>query len=114
MSDHQTLPGFGEDRILEPTFTPSMTIQERWEIWRELNPWTVPYIAALLDDWSDHGGQRVGVKAAVEWARYHYTRATRGDAWKWNNTYSSRLARDLIAEYPHLADVIETRALKAA
>lgn len=97
-----------------PDYEPEATIQERWEQWRALNPWVVPYIADLLDDWSAHGGRRVGVKAAVEWARYHYTRATYGSEWKWNNTYSSRLARDLIAEYPHLADVIETRELRAA
>lgn len=110
MSDLMPLPGL---EILEPDYAAEMSIQQRWELWRSLNPWTVPYIASLLDDWSEHGGKRVGVKAAVEWARYHYSRATRGDEWKWNNTYSSRLARDLITEYPHLSKVIETRRLRS-
>lgn len=98
--------------LAQPDYQPEATIQERWEQWRDLNPWVVPYIADLLDDWSAHGGRRVGVKAAIEWARYHYTRATYGSPFKFDNDHSSRLARDLIARYPHLADVIETRALQ--
>ena len=98
--------------IVEPTYERTATIQERWEAWEAANPWVVPYIAGLLDDWSEHGGKRVGVKAAVEWARLFYQRRTQGDSWAWNNTYSSRLARDLIERYPHLADVIETRTLQ--
>jgi hypothetical protein len=100
--------------FVSPTYAPELTIQQRWEMWRDANPWVLPYIADLLDDWSAHGGRRVGVKAAVEWARYHYTRQTRGSVWKFDNSHSSRLARDLIAAYPHLAAVIETRELRAA
>lgn len=100
--------------LVEPSYAPDLTIQQRWELWRDANPWVVPYIADLLDDWSAHGGRRVGVKAAVEWARLFYQRQTKGDPWKWNNTWSSRLARDLIDRYPHLAGVIETRELRAA
>lgn len=100
--------------LVEPEYEREATIQQRWEAWRAANPWVVPYIASLLDDWSGHGGRRVGVKAAVEWARYFYNRATQGDPWRWNNTFSSRLARALIEEYPHLAGVIETRELRAA
>ena len=111
-TDSQLSLDFAE--LIEPEYDKGATIQQRWELWRSLNPWVVPYIADLLDDWSAHGGRRTGVKAAVEWARYHYTRATVGSEWKWNNTFSSRLARDLIAEYPHLGAVIETRELRAA
>ena len=112
MTAQQLELALGEFRT--PDYAPDLTIQERWEAWRDANEWVVPYIAGLLDDWSAHGGRRVGVKAAVEWARWHYTRQTQGSEWKWNNTYSSRLARDLIARYPHLAGVIETRELRAA
>lgn len=112
MTTDQLALDLGEFRT--PDYAPDLTIQERWEQWRDLNEWVVPYIADLLDDWSAHGGRRVGVKAAVEWARYHYTRSTQGSVWKFDNSHSSRLARDLIARYPHLADVIETRELRAA
>lgn len=100
--------------LVEPVYEADLTIQAKWETWRDANPWVIPYIAGLLDDWSAHGGRRVGVKAAVEWARLFYQRQTQGDPWKWNNTWSSRLARDLIERYPHLAAVIETRELRRA
>ena len=100
--------------LVTPAYAPEATIQDRYEAWRDANPWVLPALGRLLDDWSAHGNRRVGVKAAVEWARYFYNRATQGDPWQWNNTYSSRLARALIEEYPHLADVIETRELRAA
>lgn len=100
--------------LVEPDYSPELTIQQRYELWRDANPWVLPTLARLLDDWSAHGGKRVGVKAAVEWLRWHYGRQTQGDEWRWNNTHTSRLARDLIEQYPHLADVIETRRLRAA
>lgn len=101
--------------LAEPEYDPEATIQERYEQWRDLNPWVVPYIAGLLDEWSEHGGRKVGVKAAVEWARWNYVRHVKGATdWRWNNSFSSRLARDLIERYPHLEAVIETRQLRAA
>ncbi len=100
--------------FVTPDYTPELTIQQRYEMWRDLNPWVLPALADLLDDWSAHGGRRVGVKAAVEWLRFHHGRATHGSAWKFDNSHTSRLARDLIERWPHLADAIETRALKAA
>ena len=101
--------------LVTPDYAPEATIQERYEAWRDANPWVVPAIARLLDEWSEHGGRRVGVKAACEWLRRDYQRLTRDyQGFAVNNSYSSRLARDLIARYPHLAAVIETRQLKAA
>lgn len=100
--------------LVEPDYSPEATIQERYEQWRDLNRWVLPALAELLDDWSAHGGRRVGVKNAMEWLRYHHGRSTRGDSFKFNNSFSSRLARDLIDRYPHLAAAIETRTLRAA
>jgi hypothetical protein len=71
-------------------------------------------LARLLDDWSAHGGRRVGVKAATEWLRFFYARQIEASDFRCNNSYTSRLARDLIEQYPHLAAVIETRELRAA
>ena len=100
--------------LIEPTYTADATIQERYEQWRDANEWILPTLARLLDDWSAHGGRRVGVKAAVEWLRFFYARSIESSDFRCNNSYSSRLARDLIARYPHLKDVIETRELRAA
>jgi len=100
--------------LTEPDYSPHATIQERYEQWRDANPWILPTLARLLDDWSAHGGRRVGVKAATEWLRFFYARQIEASDFRCNNSYTSRLARDLIAAYPHLADVIETRELRAA
>lgn len=108
-TEQLTLPAF-----VTPSHAPDATIQQRYEAWRDANPWVLPTLADLLDDWSAHGGRRTGVKAAVEWLRWHHTRATKTADFKWNNNHASRLARDLIRDYPHLEPVIETRELRAA
>lgn len=100
--------------MVEPEYAEHLTIQQRYEIWRDANEWILPTLARLLDDWSAHGGRRVGVKAACEWLRFFYARRIESSDFRVNNSYTSRLARDLIAAYPHLAGVIETRELRAA
>ena len=102
--------------LITPTYEPEATIQERYEAWLAANEWIVPAIATLLDDWSNHGGRRVGVKSAVEWIRFHYQRTIQPDdqGFRINNSYASRLSRTVVARYPHLASVIETRELRAA
>jgi hypothetical protein len=100
--------------LVTPDFEADLTIQQRYEQWRDANPWILPALARLLDDWSAHGGRRVGVKAATEWMRFFYARQINSTDFRINNSYTSRLARDLIAAYPHLAAVIETRELRAA
>lgn len=101
--------------VVEPTYDQGLSIQQRYEQWRDANPWVLPALARLLDDWSAHGGRRVGVKAAAEWwMRFFYARQIQTSDFRVNNSYTSRLARDLIEKYPHLAEVIETRELRAA
>lgn len=100
--------------LTEPTYEAEATIQQRYEQWRDANEWILPALARLLDDWSAHGSRRVGVKAATEWLRFFYARQIQSSDFRVNNSYTSRLARDLIARYPHLAAVIETRELRAA
>lgn len=97
-----------------PAYEPEMSIQQRYELWRDANAWVIPALGALLDDWSRHGKRRVGVKAAAEWLRMEYAHRLRSQDFAVNNSYTSRIARDLIERFPQLADVIETRELKAA
>ena len=61
-----------------------------------------------------HGETRVGVKALFERLRWSYNRATVGDSWRLNNSYTSRYARLIAAERPDLAPLFETRKLRAA
>jgi hypothetical protein len=106
------LPGVME--IVEPTYATEATIQERYEAWRDANEWVLPALARLLDDWSARGQRRVGVKAATEWLRFFYARQVETSDFRVNNSYTSRLARDLIERYPRLAAVIETREMRAS
>ena len=100
--------------LVTPDYAPEATIQERYEAWRDANPWVIPAIARLLDEWSDNGGRKVGVKSAAEVIRWRYQAVTRDAAgFKINNSYVSRVARDVIARFPHLASVIETRELRS-
>lgn len=112
MSTDATL--FDVAELVTPDYAPDLTIQQRYEAWRDANAWVIPALARLLDDWSFHGSKRVGVKAATEWLRMEYAYRLRSQDFAVNNSYTSRLARDLIAAYPHLKDVIETRELRAA
>lgn len=100
--------------LVTPTYEPELTIQERYEQWRDANEWVIPWLARLLGEWSQHGTRRVGVKAATEWLRREYADRLKSQDFAVNNSYTSRLARDLIERYPHLAAVIETRELRAA
>ena len=100
--------------LVTPDYEPEATIQQRYEAWRDANPWVLPSLAHLLDEWSRHGTRRVGVKAAAEWLRMEYARQLKSTDFAVNNSFTSRMARDLIERWPHLADVIETRTLRAA
>lgn len=100
--------------LVTPDYEPEATIQQRYEQWRDANEWVLPALGSLLDNWSQHGQKRVGVKAAAEWLRMEYAYRLKSQDFAVNNSYTSRLARDLIDRYPHLAGVIETRELRAA
>lgn len=97
----------------EPDCSPDATIQERWEQWRDANPWVMAELERLVDDWITAGFKRVGIKQMWEVIRYRYG-VTTGDRFKCNNDFTSRAARDLIARRPEWAEYIETRELRAA
>jgi hypothetical protein len=100
--------------IVEPTYEPEATIQQRYEQWRDLNPWVLPWMARRAEEWVAAGGRRVSVKHLAEVLRASYFEVVRTDNFRVNNNVTSRLARDLIDRYPHLAECIETRVLRAA
>lgn len=100
--------------LVVPQHAPEATIQEKYEAWRDANPWVIPWMAARAESWVAAGGKRVSVKHLAEVLRASYFEVIRTDEFRVNNNATSRLARDLIAAYPHLAGVIETRELRAA
>ena len=109
-TDQLTLP---IAELIEPTYTPEATIQERFEAWIAVNTWVIPKLEELVTEWLDAGHKRVGMKQVWEVLRWSYGKTT-GDPFKANNDYTSRAARLLIDRHPEWADAIETRVLRAA
>lgn len=99
--------------LIEPTYSPEHTIQQRWDAWSAANPWVIAELERLVSRWLAAGHERVGIKQMWEVIRYEYG-ATTGDTFRANNSFTSRAARDLIALHPEWAEFIETRELRAA
>lgn len=106
-----------EQLSLLPLVTPDrhegQTIQQAYEAWIAANPWVLPLVESLVNAWLSKGHKRVGIKQVWEVVRWQYGTTT-GDAFKANNNFTSRVARDLIALHPEWADAIQTRELRAA
>lgn len=99
---------------VEPVVEPEATLTERYEAWREANPWVLTALAEVALDELRHGATRLSIKHLVEVVRHHHIRATRGDSFRINNSYSSRIARDLMARNRDLDGMFETRKLHSA
>lgn len=89
------------------------TIQELYEKWKRLNPKAWSLIRRYAYNALDAGVSRWGIKAIVERARWEAVIKTHGDDFKFNNNWSSRLVRDLIAEDERFEALFERRRLKA-
>lgn len=102
--------------MVEPEpLDPEATIGERFEAFHAANPWVYETLEKLTADWIARGKTRIGMKMLVEVLRWQYGRTTTDSTpFKLNNNYTSRYARQLIAEHPEWAGAFETRALVAA
>ena len=97
--------------IVAPAYTPGMTLEQRYEAWREVNGHVVDALEDVVREWLAAGQRKVGVKFAGEVLRWRTGTRAHGDAWAINNSYLSRCARELIERHPSWASHIETRAL---
>lgn len=69
---------------------------------------------AIARQLKEAGQEHYGAKGILETIRYHRAiRGPAGDAWKVNNSYSSRLARKAMSEHADLAGFFETRELRS-
>jgi len=91
------------------------TIQESYEAWRAQNPHVVALMERFAADAAE-SGRRIGVKALAERVRWelNVTINRAGDPFRFNNNFTSRIARELIARHPDLERTIEVRRLRAA
>lgn len=106
---------FDDDPQFAPV-APQPTIDEAFRAFHAANPWVFTALVRLARQAVADGHQRVGIGMLWEVLRWEWRRNTADPnaTWKLNNDYRSRYARLIMGTEPDLADVFETRALRAA
>jgi hypothetical protein len=89
-------------------------VQQTFPSFHALNPWVADALEEMALDALADGERRVGVKHFVEVLRWRYRKATTGEPWRLNNSFTALYARLLIERRPELAELIETRERRAA
>lgn len=87
-------------------------LDRRFRAWDAANP----EVYRLFERFSlqaARSGRRIGAKAIVERMRWELRVETRGDDFKLNNSYVSRLARKFVERHPEHAELFELRELRA-
>lgn len=97
-----------------PEVAVGATTAERWATVKEANPKLVGDFWDMAREAIERGHKRIGVKWLVEIYRWERSGLLKvgDDKFKWNNNWTSHLARDLIKYDPKLADYIEIREKK--
>ena len=98
--------------LTEPDYEPTLTLDERFDLFHEANPHVADALEHLAETWLLRH-RRVGVKFLTEQARWLSGTdfETTGEPWRLNNSYTSRYARLLLARRPEWQGRIETRSL---
>ncbi|MGG2460521.1 hypothetical protein ACO0M4_11975 [Streptomyces sp. RGM 3693] len=91
-----------------------LTIQERFELFHQLNPWILKHLENLTTECVERGLRRIGIGMLFEVLRWQYGIATRGEPWKLNNDFRSRYVRRLIELHPEWSPLFETRKIHTA
>ena len=90
-----------------------LTLQEKFDEWLRENPNIVPLFLRYARDARESGLKHYGIGALTERVRWHVRVETKGDDFKINNNWRSRLARELARRDPSLKDFFEFRKLTA-
>lgn len=109
------------DGVLEDATAPiedddeQPSIQDRFDAFHRENPWVYSRLRDLALDMARRGHTRIGIGMLWEVLRWQVATSTSGDqGFRLNNSLRSRYARALAENERELADVFETRALRAA
>ena len=86
-------------------------IDRAFNAFRRANPHVEVELVRLTRELQGKGVERVGMKMLFEVLRWSALRTT-GDDFRLNNNYTARFARRIMARYPDLAGVYETRELR--
>lgn len=99
--------------LIEPTFTPDMSLADRFEAWHAANPHVADALELLAASWLEHH-EAVGMGALYERLRWESGIRTEGDAYKLNNSYRAFHSRVLLDRHPNWVGRIRIREQKAA
>lgn len=90
------------------------TIQDRFEAFHARHPEVYAYLVRLCYEIKAEGVERFGIRTLWENARWNFRRRKDGDeAYAWNDAYTSRYARLIVAQHPDLSGFFELRGLRA-
>ncbi|RNL64391.1 hypothetical protein EFK50_07660 [Nocardioides marmoriginsengisoli] len=95
--------------LVEPTYSPDLSLAERFAIFHEANPHVADALESLAAQWLAAGNRKVGAKALVERLRWESGLRTEGQAYRINNSHVSFYSRLLIERHPEWADCIDLR-----
>lgn len=92
-----------------------LTIQQRFELVHEANPWLYRRIVQLARDLSASGRRHISMRDLFGVLRFEWHIAIHDPNSKWmlNNDYTSRYVRLIEANEPDLVGVFEKRELKS-
>lgn len=100
--------------LVVPEYPADATIQARFELFHQSNPWVLTALEKLTEQYLDTGATALGIRMLWERFRWEFTSQTRGDEFKANNNYASRYVRLIQERHPEWRDVFSTRELRAA
>jgi hypothetical protein len=100
--------------FVAPVIRPGMSIQTRFNLFHQANPWVLAAFERLTVDWLAKGHTRVGIGMLTEILRWQHGRRTVGDPFKINNDYRSRYVRLMLERHPEWEQAFETRELRAS
>jgi hypothetical protein len=90
-------------------------LQARYEEWLAANPGVYQAVVRLAREWRARRGPeaRVGIATLWEHLRWTTSLGDQGDDYRLNNSWRSRLARDVMRREVDLRGVFEVRELRS-
>ena len=97
-------------------FTKPLTLQDRYEAFKEANPHVLGIVEDKIAHMVANGATRIGIAQVIEELRYDKKFLTnRGwySDFKLNNSFRAPMASEILERHPQWRNVIEVRARKS-
>ena len=99
--------------LVAPEYEPAASIQERFELFHEVNPQVLTALEQLTRQFLATGRKQLAIASLFERLRWEYDTRTSGDAFRLNNDFRSRYVRLMIGRHPAWRTVFALRELRA-